>query len=106
MDQNRRWNSCSYNDLLLGFLLFLGLNPISTGRFFPYLVPGGGVFRPPLFLGNNKGYNNKTYSCCSLNNELLKYNNDNQLVTCFVARLSKNKGNFAIFYLLNKTKSI
>ena len=54
------------------------VNPISTGRSFTNFVLGGGAFfAPPLFLQNYKRYNNKTYCHCSLDNWLLKYNNDN-----------------------------
>ena len=53
------------------------LTLLVPGDFFTNFVLGGGVFRPPLFLRNYKRYNNKTYSHCSLDTWLLKYNNDN-----------------------------
>ena len=46
-----------------------------------------------VYLRNYKSYNNKAYSNCSLDSLLLKYNNDNKLVTCFVARQPKTKEN-------------
>ena len=53
------------------------LTLLVLGDFLLTLYWGGGVCRPPHFLQNYKRYNNKTYSHCSLDNWLLKYNNDN-----------------------------
>ena len=90
----------SFLEWLKGLFSPLLVDPICTGKFFTYFVLGG-VFAPsfsPIL--------RESYSYCSLDNWLSNYNNDNELVTFFVARQPKNKGKLPTFYLLNKENSI
>ena len=66
--------SCNLFEEAINFVLFCYTFSLTLLVLAYFLLT---LYSPPLNLRNYKRYNNKTYSNCSLDNKLLKYNNEN-----------------------------